>query len=1189
MARLFSNGVELNSTGGNVEFTAISGAAVQPNSPGFLRSGAYCAQAAPVNSTAASTFRQHFAAANINVVFVRAFFYIWSAFGNPNVDTTIFMLNDGNDFTTPLLYAKLTSTGTITLFDEDGQIGSASSALAQDTWHMLEFKFDRSAASGSHVMEGKINGDVFATASNRAVGAGVQYCNWGCNMLSEGANAGAFYFDDMAINDNSGSFQNSYPGLGKLAVSRPNAAGDVNTFATQTGGTAGAANNFTRVDEVTPNDATDFNGSSTLNQEDMFNFDNFSTIGANDIINCVHLNARFRNSTADTTAAITFSIIKTSGGTKSSSSAFVPNSVTWRSNQSADPRTAVITLYADPDGNPWTLTTLNSLQAGYKLTTAPAVGGRRIDVSYLNVTVDYTPVTQQTIQGQARIAGDTLRTVLGRARITATTLRTILGKAKITPFYFGLEDFEGGIPGLFDSVATRYGNGTATLDTTSKLSGTNSVKILTTNSGGDTAANAQKDFNVGLSEIYVQFKLRLASGFSFGPNGYLGLFALRTAADADVVYCNMENYGSPQFVPSGPVIGYRPSGVNIAANTVYKIEFRFKVSATVGNFSIWVNNDVVGSADFNTGNINTGTTNFQKLVIGNTYCPDTTGDYYIDDIVADTSFIGGRSAGSITTTQTILGRSRIEKSVSQTVLGRARVTVSALQTILGRSRITKSVTQTILGRADILKSTTQTILGRADILKSATQTILGRARIALVSPQTILGRARITASTTQTVTGRARITVTTARTITGIADILKSTSRTIQGIARIQYTTPQTIQGKARVEKSVLQTILGRARITISTAQTILGKADILKSTTQNITGIATLSGASSQTILGRARITALGVQTILGRARIQKSVAQTILGRARIALITSQTILGRARITASTSQTITGKSRIQKSVTQTILGRARIALVSSQTILGRSRITKVVTQTILGVARITTSTSRTILGKARITISTTQNILGRSRITTSTQQTILGRSRIEKVVLQTIQGLARINTVVIRTITGKASILKSTARTILGRARIISITTRNISGKAYIIVPIVLRKPFIQEICSYIESQSAGRFTFGPGGNLIIGTAPKDFMGIVVTSQPSPDPDLYTGVREYIIEFNSINKNSDICYDDLRFIYKLLHRAYAYNTDNYHIYLGEATNQIRDQDRDSMNRKNFAFSILFTVYNLNS
>ena len=71
----------------------------------------------------------------------------------------------------------------------------------------------------------------------------------------------------------------------------------------------------------------------------------------------------------------------------------MPNSTTWKTNATTTTLGYPITAYTDPDGAAWTNTTLDSMQIGYKLTTAPGTAGRRIDVTTIWAYVDYTPGT----------------------------------------------------------------------------------------------------------------------------------------------------------------------------------------------------------------------------------------------------------------------------------------------------------------------------------------------------------------------------------------------------------------------------------------------------------------------------------------------------------------------------------------------------------------------------------------------------------------------------------------------------------------------------------------------------------------------------------------------------------------------------------------------------------------------------
>lgn len=80
------------------------------------------------------------------------------------------------------------------------------------------------------------------------------------------------FLDDIAINDDVGTFEISFPGPGKIFLLKPN--GD-NTITWTKDGSAPAATNFEGVDDVpgTPNDDTDYN-SQTSNSTDKLDLSN---------------------------------------------------------------------------------------------------------------------------------------------------------------------------------------------------------------------------------------------------------------------------------------------------------------------------------------------------------------------------------------------------------------------------------------------------------------------------------------------------------------------------------------------------------------------------------------------------------------------------------------------------------------------------------------------------------------------------------------------------------------------------------------------------------------------------------------------------------------------------------------------------------------------------------------------------
>lgn len=379
MSRIITSGAELNSLTTNVEVGGTNGTVSIATD--VVRSGSYAYKNSAMSSGVNNRIQLGIATA-LDVSFVRIYVYIITL---PTAANTFIRFNDASNNTRNRV--TIDQNGTIAM-----STGGTGPALLTGRWYCLEFRFDRSGANGTHQFYCRVNGgnEFGSSALTITTTIGRIWIGGNLNATPETQTQGEWNFDDIAWNDNTGSTDNWYPGDGKIIRLKPNAAGDANTFATQTGGTVGAANNYTRLSEVTPDDATTFNGSSTLNEHDLVNLENAS-LPSNANIKLVEVHARHRNSTADTIAAITFELEKASGGTVQSSSAIIPNSTTWKTNNTNSiSYPALIVANNDPDGSKWTPTTIDSAEVGYKLTTAPGTGGRRIDVSGIWLQVEYT-------------------------------------------------------------------------------------------------------------------------------------------------------------------------------------------------------------------------------------------------------------------------------------------------------------------------------------------------------------------------------------------------------------------------------------------------------------------------------------------------------------------------------------------------------------------------------------------------------------------------------------------------------------------------------------------------------------------------------------------------------------------------------------------------------------------------------
>lgn len=387
MARIYSRGFEFNTNTAGVEW---DGTGDTPSiQTATVRSGTYAGRIVTLTTGVARFWQLQQAAADANGPFWTRFYLLVHT--STTVNTTIFQY--GNDAgTAQPMDIVLTTADKLQVTNNLGiQIGSDSAALSKDVWYRIEAKYDASGGANATIIEARIDGVNFVSQTNTLLATQVDNVAFGGNLKGESATTIDIFFDDIAINDSTGTGQTTYPGSEKLIRLAGNATGDVNSFATQTGGVAGAGNNFSRINEVTPDGATTFNGSSTLNEEDLVNCDN-SGIGATDTVNVVEVHVNFRNSTADATGAFKLEIEKAPAGTVLQSAAIVPNSTTFRQNTKATlPRTPPLVTYLNPDGAAWTQATLDTMQIGYKLTTAPGTAGRRCDITSCVAIVGYTP------------------------------------------------------------------------------------------------------------------------------------------------------------------------------------------------------------------------------------------------------------------------------------------------------------------------------------------------------------------------------------------------------------------------------------------------------------------------------------------------------------------------------------------------------------------------------------------------------------------------------------------------------------------------------------------------------------------------------------------------------------------------------------------------------------------------------
>ncbi|KRT76718.1 MAG: platelet-binding glycoprotein [Armatimonadetes bacterium CSP1-3] len=385
MARLAYLGAELNDPGPGVEWTARS--TTWPTiSSSIKRSGGYSVQVTSlVSATPKWLAYQYVAGGGTGPFYYRVYLRPETL---PSAENTIIVLNDAPSVATPAIWVTLDNTGVLRLYDEDGAIGSASPALTLQSFaHRIELEMSTVGGAGACIVRARLEGTEFAGSSTRSLSTGANSIIVGGNLRSEAQTQGEWYFDDIAINSSTGSFQNSYPGAGSIVALRPNAAGDSADFAR--GGTDSGAN-WSQTDEVTPNDVTDYVSSGTLDADDYYNVE--APPGDVDTVNMVGVFVRHSlSSSVGADPRFVTGIKASSGGTIEESASHILNSTAWFSNADGTlPSNIKLITYDLPGASttPWTAADLATMQIGLRINVDDS---DQCWISTLLALVEYVP------------------------------------------------------------------------------------------------------------------------------------------------------------------------------------------------------------------------------------------------------------------------------------------------------------------------------------------------------------------------------------------------------------------------------------------------------------------------------------------------------------------------------------------------------------------------------------------------------------------------------------------------------------------------------------------------------------------------------------------------------------------------------------------------------------------------------
>lgn len=227
-------------------------------------------------------------------------------------------------------------------------IGTSSAAITFNVWNCIEFRLVVDDTAG--ILTCKINGateidetdiDTQATAN-----ANVGYVCVGASPAN-GSYRMWGYWDDVAINDTSGTVNNSWVGRGGIYGLKPSAAG------THTDFTPDSGDNYSRVDDVPPDDDTSYVESDQVGDIDTYALEDLTpTEGA---ITAVKWIARAKLAEA---------------GTGDFQRVLRHNGADYNgSDLSVDVSYAYFTEILDqaPDSTEWSIAKVNALEAGMEL------------------------------------------------------------------------------------------------------------------------------------------------------------------------------------------------------------------------------------------------------------------------------------------------------------------------------------------------------------------------------------------------------------------------------------------------------------------------------------------------------------------------------------------------------------------------------------------------------------------------------------------------------------------------------------------------------------------------------------------------------------------------------------------------------------------------------------------------------
>lgn len=394
MARLHTSGFEINDlTSDSVapgtdgdgqytipEWTTVVGAACSITADA-ARSGNFGLRVSGLSSgTRSGVFFRTQSVAALGVRFLRAYLYVVTP---PSAANRIAFFTGTAAGGTQAVWVALNNDMTLTLGDEDGAIGTGTTVLALNTWYRINLEIDNDNVDPGDIAGLFINGVEEVRSTARSIAATLGGYQLGGNLNGEAHTVGEWYFDDVALNDETGTEDITHPPAGSVVhmlVTGHSAAhapgiqgtdwdtgtGDELDVAAGTGLTA-----WEMLDEASPDMDTTWikllvASSGVANRAHHYTLQNCADvgIGAEDTIRFVHTLLFIRGVTTSNCSYVASQRVQS--GTVASTGTITNGSVDWNMKNGAIPKWGLQVAYTDPDLAAWTPTTLDGLELGFR-------------------------------------------------------------------------------------------------------------------------------------------------------------------------------------------------------------------------------------------------------------------------------------------------------------------------------------------------------------------------------------------------------------------------------------------------------------------------------------------------------------------------------------------------------------------------------------------------------------------------------------------------------------------------------------------------------------------------------------------------------------------------------------------------------------------------------------------------------